>query len=501
VETEIRFQGEPINQEFTLDSPCAVHHREPGTEIVVGYPRELRPRFGFYNRGLTLLEGGGEFFRREAVMVNSRYLEHTLARDDVRQDEGFDKVMGMVERLIRRDLPRRLLEMLAPASEGKTEGPDLEFLLRNLARCLQSEFTWTYAARDMQHGGGHQEGLDWVATHGEDRMTSAIHLVYGPYTDEIPAGTYTARWLIALTRAHASGMRRALTLDVYDAKSDTVLAERRVSIAKLGDEGGLQPLELKFRCQDGQVLEFRTQWHENASVRIRNVSVLAGDPVDFPRARLDSLTLFRTPAGKRVGIGHVRQALHRGDLFTTTIDSPVVGALEAEGNLVLEAEPGTAYWAVLEALGGTPPREVHATYCMPQGGTKAEKETWWPLRTAVVRLLRAHQAGVVNATLAHFDYPGSPIADWVAILQHRPGELSRMDEVSRLDGLAGDHHTLVVNADHTTVARLLNMARAEPELAAYLLVKLFLLRGELGPVIDSGLAAVSWEHRCQRLRA
>ena len=57
VDAEIRFQGEAINQDFTLASPCQLRHREEGTEVVVGYPEDLEPRFGFYNRGLTLLEG------------------------------------------------------------------------------------------------------------------------------------------------------------------------------------------------------------------------------------------------------------------------------------------------------------------------------------------------------------------------------------------------------------------------------------------------------------
>jgi hypothetical protein len=57
---------------------------------------------------------------------------------------------------------------------------------------------------------------------------------------------------------------------------------------------------------------------------------------------------------------------------------------------------------------------------------------------------------------------------------------------------------LVVNADHPTVAHLLGLGAAEPELAAYLLLKLFFLRTELDPKRDNQLASFAAEARWLR---
>ena len=53
---------------------------------------------GYYNRGLTLVEGPA-FPGDEAgaltglsMRIKSRYLEHTLTRDNVLQDENYDYV-------------------------------------------------------------------------------------------------------------------------------------------------------------------------------------------------------------------------------------------------------------------------------------------------------------------------------------------------------------------------------------------------------------------------
>ncbi len=73
---EIRFQGEPINQELTLARPFEIHHSEQGTEVVVAPDRGRNPFHGYYNRGLTLLEGSGSPLAGVAFKVRSRYLEH-----------------------------------------------------------------------------------------------------------------------------------------------------------------------------------------------------------------------------------------------------------------------------------------------------------------------------------------------------------------------------------------------------------------------------------------
>ena len=47
-----------------------------------------------------------------AFKVDSRYLEHTLTRDNVLREDHFDKVMGWVDRIVRETLPDHLFERL-----------------------------------------------------------------------------------------------------------------------------------------------------------------------------------------------------------------------------------------------------------------------------------------------------------------------------------------------------------------------------------------------------
>lgn len=123
--SEILFQGERVNRPLGLDGPCWVHHQEPGTEVVIGYPVDGKAFCGFYNRGLTLYEGADEYLPGLAFKIDSRYLEHTLTRDQVVQEEHFQKAMEIVRGLAARELPERLFALLA---ERVAAGEDAEAL-------------------------------------------------------------------------------------------------------------------------------------------------------------------------------------------------------------------------------------------------------------------------------------------------------------------------------------------------------------------------------------
>src|SRR5690606_13125699 len=98
--------------------------------------------------------------------------------------------------------------------------------------------------------------------------------------------------------------------------------------------------------------------------------------------------------------------------------------------------------------------------------------------------------------LAH---PGSPVAEHVAITQARFGELTKVEDIGELSsGWFRGSRIVVFNADHPTVHHLLEVASSEPELAAYLLLKLFFLRSKLDPKLDSQLATLAAEARWQR---
>ena len=106
-----RTQGGPavsITQPFELPDGASVVHREEGTEVLLGFSADAEPFFGFYNRGLTLKEGKKQFFPGVQLKVKSRYLGHTLTRDNVMEDENYRKLMEIVTRLVHGELRRKL---------------------------------------------------------------------------------------------------------------------------------------------------------------------------------------------------------------------------------------------------------------------------------------------------------------------------------------------------------------------------------------------------------
>lgn len=119
-ETKIMFQdrtaGGPaaINEPFDLPGGAALRYEEEGTIIVMGPTDAAKPFYGFYNRGLTLKEGEEAFIPAVELKIKSRYLEHTLTRDNVVRDENFGKAMRLVRNLADSELPNKVLESLAP---------------------------------------------------------------------------------------------------------------------------------------------------------------------------------------------------------------------------------------------------------------------------------------------------------------------------------------------------------------------------------------------------
>ncbi|MFA6318978.1 MAG: ATP-binding protein [Elusimicrobiota bacterium] len=104
--------GSPIlvNEAFDLPGGSSLRHVEEGTEIVLGFSGDPKPFFGFYNKGLTLKEGFHPHFPGAAFKIKSRYLEHTITRDNVLEDANYRKAMAIVARLVDEGLPPKLRE-------------------------------------------------------------------------------------------------------------------------------------------------------------------------------------------------------------------------------------------------------------------------------------------------------------------------------------------------------------------------------------------------------
>lgn len=134
-EARIAVDGISIIEEFGVESPLSISYEEPGTSLVVGFPdvvdvsagtfervrgdavgKSLGAQVGMYNRGLTLVEGTelpGETAADLvglSVRVKSRYLEHTLTRDNVRRDENYEKAVALVCARVNDTLRPRLVD-------------------------------------------------------------------------------------------------------------------------------------------------------------------------------------------------------------------------------------------------------------------------------------------------------------------------------------------------------------------------------------------------------
>ena len=123
-ESEIYFDGELLNQEFDIKHPLAVSHESQGTYVSAAPTHEERPFFGFYNRGLTLAEGYESVVPGVQFKIRSRYLEHTLTRDNVIKDKNYDKAMV----ILREAVDKKLRPALFAAAQAESSDEVLGYL-------------------------------------------------------------------------------------------------------------------------------------------------------------------------------------------------------------------------------------------------------------------------------------------------------------------------------------------------------------------------------------
>lgn len=118
-----------IGEPFVVDAPYQVEYEEEGTRIVAGPSRVDPPYSGLYNRGLTLLETREPLVPGVTFKLLSRYLEHTLTRDNVLRDEHFERAMALVRKVAEGALLDRLpAELKAAIDRG--DWSDYSVLLR-----------------------------------------------------------------------------------------------------------------------------------------------------------------------------------------------------------------------------------------------------------------------------------------------------------------------------------------------------------------------------------
>lgn len=118
----------PVREPLTVDAPFQVEHVEDGTHIIAGPSRTEPPVTGMYNRGLTLLETTEPLEPGVTMKIVSRYLEHTLTRDNVRRDRHFSRAMSLAKDLVDGKLRAQLPAELSAAAERKHGADDFETL-------------------------------------------------------------------------------------------------------------------------------------------------------------------------------------------------------------------------------------------------------------------------------------------------------------------------------------------------------------------------------------
>jgi molecular chaperone HtpG len=135
----VRWHDEDIAEPFDLPGAlCTLRHEAEGLRVVVGYLPGGEATHGFYNRGLTLLEGrDGGFVRGVAFKVDSRHLEHTLARNDVIRDANYDRVMAVVEDLAGPKLDAALVRAVGERLRAGEGAASLDAAYRVLATVVR----------------------------------------------------------------------------------------------------------------------------------------------------------------------------------------------------------------------------------------------------------------------------------------------------------------------------------------------------------------------------
>lgn len=109
---DIRVDGESIAVPFLFDDPCSVAHDDGYSHVAASHPLDRRTFLGLYNGGLTLVEHMESAYTGVAVRAWSPHLEHTLTRDAVIEDAGYERVMKAVEDAIDGRLAWRCFEAL-----------------------------------------------------------------------------------------------------------------------------------------------------------------------------------------------------------------------------------------------------------------------------------------------------------------------------------------------------------------------------------------------------
>lgn len=127
VQADVRFGGRSIREPFAMPTALVtVESKRAGTHIVLGHMRGGATHRAYYNAGLTLHVDHGpridDPLSGLAFKVSSERLEHTLTRDAVIHDRGFEAVTAEITALVDGPLAEAVFSRIAEGVAGPLDG-------------------------------------------------------------------------------------------------------------------------------------------------------------------------------------------------------------------------------------------------------------------------------------------------------------------------------------------------------------------------------------------
>lgn len=222
VRTPVLFNGHDVRSPFEIESPVAVRFEEQGTSIVAGLVPERRAHCGFYNRGLALKEGPHSEWPHFAFKIDSRYLEHTLTRDDLLQDQNYRKASDLLGELATKRLPARLLGIIEHAARaGQLEELDALYELMGAMVKLQDRLPSGWSGRKLLPS---TAGL--VSVESCKQAIPYGALWFARQADELARAVATEGRIVLLS-TEAGTLARLLNVRARFVESEFVLAHAR----------------------------------------------------------------------------------------------------------------------------------------------------------------------------------------------------------------------------------------------------------------------------------
>ncbi|MCK6504192.1 ATP-binding protein [Myxococcota bacterium] len=183
---------EAVNGPMQVEADLSIEHVADGVQVVVGYAP--RPRYGFYNGGLTLMSTENEDalgphvhrLRHLSFKVKCDTLEHTLTRDNVLQDTHWEQAMAVLVQA------SELLQVALVERTGQavTSGEDLGRWHRYLAaecraRALHTQVEQARTSPLLRDHLGRPLSLDQLEAAHQEHGATLLHPGAGPLADAL----------------------------------------------------------------------------------------------------------------------------------------------------------------------------------------------------------------------------------------------------------------------------------------------------------------------------